>query len=122
MKIPAFLMLASTLLVSACASTPQEKTDAQAPEAAASTSTVHTYRCESGETIEATYPTTDSARIEYKDRRYDMQIAVSGSGARYAGDDLEWWTKGSGPGSEGILFRHLADGTTGERLELCEAS
>lgn len=122
MKTPAFLTLASTLLVSACASTPQEKADVQAPEASASTSTVHTYRCESGETIAAAYPSTDSARVEYKDRRYDMQIAVSGSGARYAGDDLEWWTKGSGPGSEGILFRHLADGTTGERLELCEAS
>lgn len=118
MKSSAFLSLASALLVSACASTPQEKADTQAP----STSTVHTYLCESGETIEATYPTTNSARIEYKDRRYDMQIAVSGSGARYVGGDLEWWTKGSGPESEGTLFRHLADDTTGESIELCTES
>lgn len=122
MKTPAFLTLASALLVSACASTPQEKADAQAPEATASTSTVHTYRCESGETIVATYPSTDSARVEYKDRRYDMQIAVSASGARYEGDVLEWWTKGSGPESEGTLFRHLADDTTGESIELCTES
>ena len=59
---------------------------------------MHNYQCESGETILATYRSTDSARV---------QIAVSGSGARYVGGGLEWWTKGSGAESEGTLFRHM---------------
>ncbi|MGV8923351.1 MAG: MliC family protein, partial [Thermomonas sp.] len=45
----------------------------------------------------------------------------SGSGARYVGSDLEWWTKGSGSGSEGTLLRHQADGTSGEIVESCKA-
>lgn len=48
-----------------------------------------------------------------------MRIAVSGSGARYVSDGLEWWTKGSGAGAAGTLFRHLADGTSGEIIESC---
>lgn len=92
---------------------------AQRPGAASATSAVHTYRCESGATIAATYPSTDSATIQYKGDSYNMHSAVSGSGARYVGGELEWWTKGAGPGSEGALFRHMADGTSGERLELC---
>ena len=82
-------------------------------------SSVHNYRCQSGETIAATYPTTDSATVQYKGNNYNMRIAVSASGSRYVGDELEWWTKGSGPGSEGTLFRHMADGTTGESIESC---
>lgn len=27
-------------------------------------------------------------------------------GARYAGSGMEWWTKGTGPGSEGMLLHH----------------
>ncbi|MFA7522861.1 MAG: MliC family protein [Halothiobacillaceae bacterium] len=80
---------------------------------------MHNYRCESGETIAATYPTTDSATVRYQGSSYNMEIAVSASGARYVGGGLEWWTKGSGPGSEGTLFRHLADGSSGEIIERC---
>lgn len=47
-----------------------------------------------------------------------MTIAISASGARYVGGGLEWWTKGSGPGSAGTLFRHVNDGT-GEIVEQC---
>lgn len=115
------LTFASILLVSACASSQQDKVDAQTPVTAPSTSSVHNYRCESGETIATTYPSTDSATVQYKGSKYNMQIAVSGSGSRYVGSRLEWWTKGSGPGSEGILFRHMADGTSGEIIELCTA-
>ncbi|MDN6298450.1 MAG: MliC family protein [Halomonas sp.] len=107
MKFPAFLTLASVLFISACTSTPQDNTD------------VHQYRCESGEVITASYPDNDSASIEYKDRRYDMQIAISGSGVRYVGGEREWWTKGTGPGAEGTLFQHRADGATGQRIERC---
>lgn len=119
MKIRVPLTFASILLVSACASSPQDKAAVQTSATALPTSLVHNYRCESGETIAAIYPSTDSATVQYKDRKYNMQIAVSGSGSRYVGGELEWWTKGSGPGSEGTLFRHLADGTSGEITERC---
>lgn len=119
MKILVPLTFASILLVPACASSPQDKVDVQTHLTAPSTSSVHNYRCESGETIAAAYSSTDSATVQYKGSSYNMQIAISGSGARYVGGELEWWTKGSGPGSEGTLFRHMADGTSGEIIELC---
>lgn len=100
------------LFVSACASSPQNM-------ATRSTSSMHNYQCQSGETIVATYPTNGSATIQYKGRTFSMQIAVSGSGSRYVGGELEWWTKGSGSKSEGALFRHISDGTTGEGVETC---
>jgi len=118
MKIIVPLSLASVLLVSACVSSPQDKVDAATP----STSSVHNYRCESGETIAVTYLSTDSATVKYNGNNYNMQIAVSGSGSRYVGGGLEWWTKGSGLGSEGALFRHMADGTSGASIELCTES
>ncbi|MEZ5564014.1 MAG: MliC family protein [Gammaproteobacteria bacterium] len=90
--------------------------------AARSASAVQNYRCESGEAIAATYPSIDSATVQYQGRTYNMQIAISGSGTRYAGGGLEWWTKGSGPGSEATLFRHMADGTSGESIEQCTES
>ncbi|NYS77715.1 MULTISPECIES: MliC family protein [Halomonadaceae] len=120
MKILVPLTLASALLVMGCANSPQDKVDAQAPEAAASS--VHSYQCESGETIAATYPSSDSALVHYKGSNYTMQIAVSGSGSRYVGGGFEWWTKDSGPGSEGTLFRHMADNTSGESIEFCTES
>lgn len=123
MKIIIPFMFASILLISACTGTPQNTSGAQMPVAApSSTASVHNYRCESGQTMAATYPSTDSATVQYKGSKYAMQIAVSGSGARYVGGGLEWWTKGSGPGSEGTLFRHKADGTSGEIMERCKAS
>lgn len=111
------LILAVTLQLSACDFVSNEQAKEQSP--LATTDSVYHYRCNSGETIAATYPTTDSASVEYKGSRYHMRIAVSGSGSRYVGSGLEWWTKGSGPGSEGTLFRHLVDGTTGQSIEFC---
>lgn len=91
-------------------------------EVASSETVTHNYRCESGEAISAQYVTTDSAIVQYKGKTYRMQIAISGSGARYVDNELEWWTKGSGAGSEGTLFHHLADGTSGDRIESCTES
>lgn len=82
---------------------------------------MHDYSCESGAEIRASYPDADSAMVEYQGRSHSMKTLVSASGARYADAALEWWTKGSGPGSTGTLFRHQADGRTGETLELCSA-
>ncbi|HET9066717.1 MAG TPA: MliC family protein [Gemmatimonadales bacterium] len=112
----------SILLLSACAGAGDAPKEVEPPAVAAAPPAAHDYRCDSGETITATYPSTDSATVHYKRQSHPMQIAVSASGARYVGGELEWWTKGSGAGSEGTLFRHLADGTSGESLERCTES
>ena len=122
MKILVPLTIASVLLVSACASSPRDKAGAPTPVVSSATASVHHYRCESGETIAATYPSTNSATVQYKGHSYTMQIAISGSGARYVGGGLEWWTKGSGAGAEGTVFHHMADGTSGESIESCTES
>ena len=119
MKTTAALALCSILSLSACAGHRQVQ-EGDRPSTAAPAA--HDYRCRSGETIVASYPSTDSATVQYKGTTYDMRIAVSGSGARYVGGGLEWWTKGSGPGSDGMLYRHAADGTSGDSLEACTAS
>lgn len=120
MKVLPTFIFASTVLISACSSAPPVHGNVETP--AVEASAVHNYRCESGQSIVATYPSTDSATIHYKGSSYDMKIAVSASGARYVGGGLEWWTKGSDAGSEGILFRHLADGRSGSIIETCKAS
>ena len=124
MKILAPIAFACVLLISACTGTAPNKSGVPMPVAAApsaAAAAAHSYRCESGQAVAAAYPSTDAATVQYQGSRYAMQIAVSGSGARYVGGGLEWWTKGSGPGSEGTLFRHQADGTSGEILERCKA-
>ena len=119
MKVLAPITLASILLASGCASFHH----AERGQVAASPSVpgAHDYQCESGETITAAYRSGDTATVRYQTRTYTMHIAISGSGARYVGEGFEWWTKGSGPGSEGTLFRHQADGTSGEIVERCQA-
>jgi len=77
------------------------------------------YRCNSGNIVRASYPSTTMAAVQYEGRMREMTIAVSGSGARYVGNGLEWWTKGAGPGSSATLFRHEKDGTTGNIVESC---
>lgn len=77
------------------------------------------YQCKSGQTIKVSYPTDSTAVVDYDERRFQMKIAVSGSGARYVGNGLEWWTKGTGKGASGVLLRHLKDGTSGKTIEHC---
>lgn len=96
-----------------------DSADSSGPGAIGTDAPLVTYRCESGQTVEASYPSTSSAVVRYGGRTRVMSITLSASGARYAGDELEWWTKGTGPGSKGTLFRHEPDGTTGETVERC---
>jgi membrane-bound inhibitor of C-type lysozyme len=78
------------------------------------------YRCESGRELAASYPTDSSAFVRYQGATREMRVAVSASGARYTGDDLEWWTRGTGPGSTGRLSRFRGNETTAsELLETC---
>ena len=76
------------------------------------------YRCESGRTIQATY-TSSTAEVSYEAKMLRMTVAMSASGARYVGDGMEWWTKGTGAGSTGTLSLQKPGGTTGEALERC---
>ncbi|OEY65962.1 MliC family protein [Marinobacter sp. X15-166B] len=114
------LTSASVLILSACTHPVPHSVNPQGPSAVASPSQV--YQCASGVAITVSYPSTESAELHYKGRTYRLQIAVSGSGARYVGDRLEWWVKGAGPEAEGTLFRQRADGTSGDTLEHCSGA
>lgn len=78
------------------------------------------YLCESGRKIHATYPSSSTAVVEYRDRTLHMTRKKSASGARYVGGGLEWWTKGNWAGYEGTLIRRSKSGSMGEILEQCE--
>lgn len=67
------------------------------------------YRCESGQTVRASYPATDSAVVEYGGATYRMTPAVSADGVRYVGGGYQWWTRGVGPGAEASLRRFRGD-------------
>ncbi|GGO66026.1 MliC family protein [Bowmanella pacifica] len=73
------------------------------------------YHCDSGELVEAAYTTEQTASIRYKQRIHPLNLTVSASGAKYQGEGLIWWTKGSGPGSEAMLLN-----AKGENLENCK--
>lgn len=64
--------------------------------------------CDNGETVEVGYA-GDLAIVTYKNRTHRLRSVLSGSGARYEGDGLEWLTKGTG---EGVItpLRQSPDG------------
>ncbi len=100
-----FLITAFFALLSACGQLP--------------TDTAFNYRCESGLSMRVIYPTAETAVVEYEGRLLPMEIAISASGARYVGEGLEWWTKGSGEGATAMLLRHRQDGRSGEVIRQC---
>lgn len=102
------------LVLGACSPRPEPVATAPAPGDEV------IYYCESGARVMVSYPDTDSAVIGYNGQTHQMKIAVSASGARYVGDELEWWTKGSGEKATSALFARLADGTSGKLIESCK--
>lgn len=102
-KLKKFLFpceIAVVLLLSAC----QPSAPPIAPETDGSASlpaaeTASRYSCADGSVVEATYPTTDTARILYKGQSIEMKLVISASGARYTGGGWQWWTKGLTEGS-----------------------
>ena len=76
--IPALAALA----IAACATTPATR-DAWI-----------NYTCTDGRSLQASYPDTDTAVIKLQGETHTLHIALSGSGARYTGEGLQWWTKG----------------------------
>lgn len=61
-----------------------------------------TYRCTDGMIVQASYPTSETARLLVNGSTIEMKIAVSASGARYVSDSWQWWTKGR---TEGMISR-----------------
>ena len=74
--------------------------------------------CDNGEMVQVAYA-GDMAIVHYKGRKHIMRTAISGSGARYIGDGLQWWTKGMDQGSVAPL-RPGEDAATLEAA-LCKA-
>ena len=107
-----FIITAAALSLCACANT-------TALSARGQSDASYSYVCDSGNTVIARYPSDSTAIVRYLGATYKMQIAVSASGARYVGNGMQWWTKGSGAGSHGTMFKHNADTTAGQRLESC---
>ena len=63
------------------------------PAAGAAPVATALYRCEDGRTARASYQ-GERATLEIDGRAYALRTAISGSGARYVGEGLQWWTKG----------------------------
>lgn len=79
------LLTAPALLLAAC--------QASLPPAPAAANTSR-YACDDGRTVQASYPDTDTAVLTLDRQTHHLHVAVSASGARYAGDGLQWWTRG----------------------------
>jgi membrane-bound inhibitor of C-type lysozyme len=65
----------------------------------------YAYVCEDGRILSIGYPDRSTADVRVGNDSHRMKVAISGSGARYVGDGLQWWSKGD----EGFLAR-LAPG------------
>ena len=93
-----WLALALLAPLAACSNPAAEPAPAAEAPADASIPWVP-YVCADGRIVRALYPDTQTARLKVEGNDYRLKIAVSGSGARYVGEGLQWWTKGD----EGML-------------------
>lgn len=93
------------LLVAGCSpeAPPEPTSPIEAP--AAQNSAAIGYACESGKTVVVAYPDAETARVSYDGKDYVLTSVVSASGARYAGQGLEWWTASRGETESGTLSR-----------------
>lgn len=117
------LVIALTALTAACGQ-PDEAQPPQpvepSPSATSAAPPPVGYACESGQTVEVLYPDASTARITYKGRSYTLRNVVSASGARYAGEGLEWWSAARGPQETATLSRLGPDDDVGVAvLERC---
>lgn len=53
-----------------------------------------TYVCDDGRRVQAAYLNRDTALLRIHGEVIRLHIAISADGARYVGDDWQWWTKG----------------------------
>ena len=108
------------LLVAGCSqekpAEPTSPIEAPAVQDAASVG----YACESGKTVVVAYPDAQTARVSYEGKDYGLTSVVSASGARYAGQGLEWWTASRGETESGTLSRMgQGDQAGGVIIERC---
>jgi membrane-bound inhibitor of C-type lysozyme len=82
------LLALAILTMAACATTPVTR-DAWI-----------NYTCTDGRNLQARYPNTNTAVVKLQDETHTLHVALSGSGARYTGEGLQWWTRGM---HEGML-------------------
>lgn len=116
------LVLMSCLGLTAGACSPEAPPTPKAPAEApvSQPAAAVGYACESGKTVAVTYPNADTARVAYDGRDYVMTSAVSASGARYAGQGLEWWTASRNGQESGTLSRlGSTDQAGGAVVERC---
>lgn len=90
------LVLTCALALGAC----QPETETRAEPAPASTAVnpdpkVTLYTCEDGRQVEAGYPDAQTAMVKVGGRPFPLKAAVAGSGVRYVGYGIQWWTKGA---------------------------
>ena len=97
-------------LLAACSPPAEEPAPAPMPEATPAPTTTDiravSYACESGRTVAVRYPDAQSAVLTYGGREVTLKTATSASGARYAGEGLEWWTANR-DGQETATLRRL---------------
>lgn len=81
----------------------------------------YSYQCESGAQVDVHYPDTETALLTYQNNTYELVNVISASGARYAGEGMEWWSKGTGPGASGTLARvNVESPSEAQIIERCE--
>lgn len=108
-RLTASVAVLAFAAVSACDRTePQPPAPVEAPVAQSPTSNVAavTYACESGASVEARYPDTETAQLTYRGQTYALRTAPAASGARYVGSGVEWWTA-TRDGQEGATLSRL---------------
>lgn len=84
-----FLLTGACAVAAACSKPPP----AASPEASPAPAWI-TYACEDGRMLLAAYPDSRTAQIRIAGVPHILKQAVSGSGARFTGDGLQWWIKG----------------------------
>lgn len=62
--------------------------------APASVANTITYTCDDQRTVKAVYPDRDTAVLTFDGDTHHLHVARSADGARYVGDQWQWWTKG----------------------------
>lgn len=110
-------------LVAACSPEqrdPPDPVEAPDPSEAPVSGVAIAYDCASGESLSVVYGKDRTAALTYEGRSYRLRPVTSGSGARYAGEDLEWWSATRDGREEGRLSRLDAEGRPqGVELERC---
>lgn len=87
------LLLIPALVLAACSQPPTQSAAPKLEPKTVAMAWAH-YVCADGRTVSALYADRDTVQLRLDGTTHTLRIARSGSGARYTGDALQWWTKG----------------------------